>query len=415
MKKLVIVGITFILIGLGLLIYNDYVAKPKREAKELFVEGYEIYQKDDKESINKAIDIFIKVIAKYQDTDAAIKSYFYIAEAYEKLNLNRQAYLKYVTLLNNRDKVPSDMEKEIIARIAKLNIMKQYSEEGIHSLMNLLQNSDNKDFRSRIYTELGHTYLKAGDIQKAKKMFDIALAERSDNEEAILGKARTLKRLGKDGEAYELYDHFLKYYGNFSNYTKDVTGSYEKQLYESGFNDFKKGKYYSAITYFKKYIAQFSNNQRTENSLYWLGESYFALKKYDTAISYFRKVLSNDFHEKDQDAAIKIGYSYFMAKNFDLAVKEFQSYIDNYPKGKYIEKAKEWKEMSSKKIIYKKLNTDIYDEDSNTTSDTIPDKIPNKIPDTTPGTNPDKGVRSGEKNRSNKNIYYGSDDNIAEI
>ena len=393
----------FILMGIGLLIYYDYVEKPKMEAKiiskaaqELFVEGFEIYHRGDKESINKAIDIFIKIIAKYPDTDASIKSYFYIAEAYEKLNLNRQAYLKYVTLINNREKVPSEMEKEINVRIARLNIMKQYSEEGIHSLLSLLHNNYNKDFRSRIYTELGHTYLKTGDLQKAKRMFDLAISERSDNEEAILGKARTLKRLGKDAEAYELYDNFLKYYGSFSNYTKDVNNSYEKQLYESGLNDYKKGKYYSAITYFKKYIAQFSNNQRVENSLYWLGESYFSLKQYDTAISYFRKVLSNNSQEKNQDAAIKIGHSYFMAKNFDLASKEFQSYIDNYPKGKYVERAKQWQEMCDTEIIYKfnKLNIKIEDE---------------------PEASPDQGVRSSEKSNSSKNVYYGSDDNIAEI
>ena len=404
MKKWIIVGMIFILMGIGLLMYYDYVEKPKKEAKiiskeaqELFVEGFEIYQRDDKESINKAIDIFIKIIAKYPDTDASIKSSFYIAEAYEKLNLNRQAYLKYVTLINNIEKIPPEMEKEIAVRIARLSARNKSGEEGIRSLLSLLQNNDNHDFRSRIYTELGHTYLKAGDLQKAKRMFDLAISERSDNEEAILGKARTLKRLGKEGEAYELYDNFLKSYGSFSNYTKDVKSSYEKQLYESGLNEYKKRRYNSAAAYFKKYIAQYPNNQRAENSLYWLGESYFALEQYDAAISCFRKVLLNDSYEKAQDAAIKIGVSYFKAKNFDLASKEFQKYIDAYPKGKYIEMAKQWEEMSAKEFIYKynKLNMDIDEEE----------------PDATP----DQGVFSNEKKKSGKNLYYGSDDNIAEI
>jgi len=402
MKKWIIVGMIFILMGIGLLLYYDFIGKPgkdakitSKEAQELFVEGYEIYQRDDKESINKAIDIFTKIIAKYPDTDAGIKSYFYIAEAYEKLNLNRQAYLKYITLINNRDKIPSDMEKEIGVRIARLNIMKQYSEEGIHSLLTLLQNNYNKDFRSRIYTELGHTYLKTGDLQKAKRMFELALSEKSDNEEAILGKARTLKRLGKDAEAYDLYDHFLKYYGNFSNYTKDVTASYEKQLYDSGLGDYKKGKYYSAITFFKKYLAQFPNNQRAGNSLYMLGESYFSLKQYDTAISYYRRVISGGFRERTQDAAIKIAYSYFMAKNFNLAAREFQNYIDNYPNGKYAERARRWKEMSTKEINYRYNGEDaIIDDDSSTIHN--------------------MGLKSEEK-KSNKNIPYGNDYNIAEI
>jgi len=413
MKKWIIVGMTFILMGIGLLIYYDYVVKPQRDAKmaskeaeELFIESYEIYQRADKESINKAIDIFTKVIAKYPDTDAGIKSYFYIAEAYEKLNLNRQAYLKYITLINNRDKIPSDMEKEINVRLARLNIMKQYSEEGIHSLLTLLQNNYNKDFRSRIYTELGHTYLKIGDLQRAARMFDLALSEKSDNEEAILGKARTLKRLGKDIAAYELYDHFLKYYGNFSNYTRDVSSSYEKQLYESGLSEFRKGRYTSAITFFKKYISQFSNNQRAVNSLYMLGESYYKLKQYDNAISYYRRVIASNFNENDQDALIKIGHSYFEANNFPLAEKEFQRYIDIYPKGKYIEAARQMKERSASgsRNKYQRIETPIDDKkDLNDSSDS-----------NAQNTSSDKGVRSGEQNE-NKNIRYGSDYNIAEI
>ena len=47
-----------------------------------------------------------------------------------------------------------------------------------------------------------------------------------------------------------------------------------------------------------------------------------------------------------------------MAKNYDLASREFQSYIDNYPNGKYIERAKQWKEMSTKEMMYKYKKSD---------------------------------------------------------
>jgi len=367
MKKWILVGIIFIFSGIGFFAYYDSFVKPEREAKELIVEAKMSFERNDKESINKSIDIFTKIIAKYPGTDSSIEAYYYIAEAYEKLNLNRLAYLKYIYLVKGNKKLTSDMEKEINARIARLKIMKRYDEEGIHSLLSLLNHSDNKDFRSRVYTELGHTYLKNTEFQKSKRMFDLALSENGNNEEAILGKARTFKRMGQDEQAYELYDHFLKYYSNFSYYTADVTKSYTKQLYESGINNYRKGRYYPAITYFKKYISQFPGTSKTENSLYWIGESYFALKQYDNAISYLQKVLTNGYYHKDQDAYIKIGYSYFMAKNYDLASREFQSYIDNYPNGKYIIRAKQWKEMSTKEMMYKykksdKPDTNVEDE-----------------------------------------------------
>ncbi len=353
MKQWILAGIILIFMGIGLFAYYDSFVKPEREARELIVEGKMSYERGTAESVNKAIDIFTKVIAKYPKTESAFEAYYYIAQGYEKLNLNRLAYLKYIYLLKNNSKMPAETEQEIKARVARLKIMKRYDEEGIHQLLGLLNYTDNKDFRSKIYTELGHTYLKRGEFANAKRMFDLALEENGSNEEAILGKARTYKRMGKDSQAYELYDHFLKYYANFSYYTGDVTKSYDRQLYDSGINNYRRGKYYPAIEYFKKYLNQFPDSYKSENSLYWIGESYFELKQYDSAIAYFRKTLSNGYYHKDQDAMIKTGYSYFMAKNYDLASREFQSYLDTYPNGKYAVKAKQWKDMSTKEMLYK--------------------------------------------------------------
>lgn len=365
MKQWILVGVIMIFMGIGLFAYYDSFVKPEREARELIVEGKMSYERGTAESVNKAIDIFTKVIAKYPKTESAFEAYYYIAQGYEKLNLNRLAYLKYIYLLKNNSKIAAETEQEIKARVARLKIMKRYDEEGIHQLLGLLNYTDNKDFRSKIYTELGHTYLKRGEYASSKRMFDLALAENGSNEEAILGKARTYKRMGKDTQAYELYDHFLKYYSNFSYYTGDVTKSYDRQLYDSGINNYRRGRYYPAIEYFRKYLNQFPDSYKSENSLYWIGESYFELKQYDNAVSYFKRTLSNGYYHKDQDAMIKTGYSYFMAKNYDLAAREFQSYLDTYPNGKYAVKAKQWKDMSAKEMLYryKKDDTTVPDDE----------------------------------------------------
>lgn len=353
MKHWILVGILFIFFGVALIVYYDSFVKPEREARELLVEGKMSFERGSKESLNKAIDTFTKVVARYPKTDSALDAYYHIAQSYEKLNLNRLAYLKYVYILKSGEDIPAEMLDEIKARIARLKILKRYDEEGIHQLMTALNYSDNKDFRSRVYTELGHTYLKRGEVDRSGRMFDLAIAENGNNEEAIIGKARVYKRMGQDMRAYDLYDHFLKYYANFSNYTDDVNNAYMKQLYESGINNYRRGRYFPAIEFFQRYLQNFPHTDRSENALYWIGESYFSLKRYDSAITYFRRVLSNNYYHKDQDARIKIGYSYFLAKNFDLAAREFQLYIDTYPNGQHINRAKEWKEMSTKELLYK--------------------------------------------------------------
>jgi len=353
MKHWILVGILFIFFGVALIAYYDSFVKPEREARELLVEGKMAFERGSKESLNKAIDTFTKVVARYPKTDSALDAYYHIAQSYEKLNLNRLAYLKYVYILKSNENIPGEMLDEIKARVARLKIMKRYDEEGIHQLMTALNYSDNKDFRSRVYTELGHTYLKRGEVDRSGRMFDLAIAENGNNEEAIIGKARVYKRQGQDMRAYDLYDHFLKYYANFSNYTDDVNDAYMKQLYESGLNNYRRGRYFPAIEFFQRYLKNFSHTERSENALYWIGESYFSLKRYDSAVTYFRRVISNNYYHKDQDARIKIGYSYFLAKNFDLAAREFQLYIDTYPNGQHIIRAKEWKEMSTKELLHK--------------------------------------------------------------
>ena len=356
MKPITIIGIILIVlgIGVGLIVYYENYIKPNSKANELLIEGKLIFERGDKDSVNTAINIFTKVIAKYPKSKAVTDAYYYIGRCYEKLGLNRLAYLKYNYIIkNNAGNLPKEFSKEILVRLAHINILKQYSEEGINQLFAILNQSFNREFRSRVYSELGHTYLKLGEYKRSKRMFDISLTENGSNEDAILGKARANKRMGYDNETYDLYDHFLKYYGAISQYTKDVRRSYKEQAYKSGLNAFRRGGYNNAISFFKRVLRNFPYDKWSENSLYWTGESYFALRKFDTSIDYFNRVLTNSFYHKDQDAQIKKGYAYFMNKKFDLAAKEFQKYLRNYPSGKYAKLARDWKEMSTKELLYR--------------------------------------------------------------
>ncbi|HOW84165.1 MAG TPA: tetratricopeptide repeat protein [Spirochaetota bacterium] len=360
---LTIAGSVVIAAGIGLLIVYLHKVQPEKEARELLVEGKLAYEREDKDSINNSINLFSKIIARYPDTKSADEAIYLIGQGYEKLGLNRLAYLKYVYILKNTKNLSQDLANDIRVRLSRLKIMREHTEEGIDQLLGLVNYSSNNDFRSRIYTELGHAYLKEGDYKKARRMFDIALSENGGNEEAILGKARSFIHLGDDNKAYDLYEYFLKYYGNFSQYAADVRKSFARNLYDSGMRSYRRGSYYPAIEYFKRYLSNFPGDRKVENSLYWIGESYFGLKKYTSAATYFGRVLGNTIYTKDEDALIKRGYSYFMEKKFDLAAREFQTYIEKFPGGKNIETARKWKEMSTKEIMYRIEKDRLPDDD----------------------------------------------------
>ncbi len=361
MKQGIILGAVLVIMGIGVFAYYDRFVRHEREARELLTEGKLIYERGSREAINDSINVFSKVIARYPGTRAESEAYFNIAQAYEKMNLNRLAYLKYVYILKNSKDVDQAFAQEIKARIARLKVMKRYSEEGIYELLGLLNHTDNRDFRSRVYTELGHTYLQMRELEKSKRMFDIALTENGDNEEAILGKARVYKRLGQDDMAYNMYEYYLKYYGNFSHYADDVKHAYIHQVYRTGHENFRRGRYGSAISYFKRVLNHFPDSGYGENCLYWIGQSYFAMHKYGTAIQYYDRVLNNYDNHKDEAARIRKGYAYFLMKKFDLAAREFQVYINSYPRGANIDTARKWKSMSTQEMLYRIENRMIPD------------------------------------------------------
>ncbi|MFW6366157.1 MAG: tetratricopeptide repeat protein [Spirochaetota bacterium] len=378
MKK-ILAGTLLVGIGLLLVAYYDLSFKPESEAEKLYnearlikerAENEELFNQDilysdsmpegqsetysrldNRSAINDAIDLFTKIIARYPDTSYSAKALYHIADSYEKIGLFRLAYLKYSYILKEkRHSLDDQTQKEIIAKLAKLKIKKNYSEEGISQLYSLLEDSTDPQFRSRIYSEIGYSYLKVDEVSRAEQAFELSLREYSENQEAILGKARALKRLGKSSEAFEQYDYFLAHHGLFSQYTRDVKNAYLKQSYATALSHFKNGSYWSAINYFNIVLNRFPGSKYTENSCYWIGESYYKLGRYDTARNYYSKALSNGYYHKDQDSRIKMGYTYFMQKKYDLAAREFQTYIESYPKGRYISIARRWKESSAREL-----------------------------------------------------------------
>jgi tetratricopeptide (TPR) repeat protein len=194
-----ILGLFMMLGGVGIYAYYDSQVRPDKEARELLVEARIGFEKayGSKDEISNSIDLFSKIIAKYPGTKAAAEAYFYIGHGYEKLGLKRLAYLKYVYALKNNRHRNDALDGEVRTRIARLRLERNYNAEGIHQLLSVIGNSDDKNFRGRGYTELGHAYLKQGKFDEARRMFDTALMEDGDNEDAILAPRWSSRKLAR--------------------------------------------------------------------------------------------------------------------------------------------------------------------------------------------------------------------------
>lgn len=340
-------GLALIITAGGLIAVWGLIIKPEYEAKAILTESSLIMERGDRDSLNLTINTLRKVFVAYPKTKAVPQAYMMTAEAYEKLGLYRLAYLKYSYLFRKPLSLSAsdELKSDALVHMNKIRILRNYTEEGVHSLYNMLDSAGNTDLRSKIYSELGQAYLKNNDVTKAKSSFDIALQENSNNEEAILGKARSLKRSGQDSQAYTMYDYFLKYYGSVSPYTADVKSSYMNELYNSGLSSFRAGHYLTAVEFFDRYQSRFGGTRLSENAFYWAGESRYARSEYASAIKYFDRVLTNGFYHKDEDARIKKAYALFALKRFDRAAKEFQTYLRENPRGRFVEEARRYKEI----------------------------------------------------------------------
>ena len=112
--KAIISGLILIVIGVGFFVYYDLNIRPEREARELIVQGNLIAERDDKDSINQAINVYSQIVAKHPKSRLVSEAFFQIGRCYEKLGLYRLAKLKYVYVVKNQPKnLSEDLKKEL--------------------------------------------------------------------------------------------------------------------------------------------------------------------------------------------------------------------------------------------------------------------------------------------------------------
>ncbi len=153
MKNGFIFGVIVIAIGIGLYAYYDNYIRYEREARELLTKGKLIYERGSNSAINDAIIVFSDIISKYPGTPEELEAYFYIAQSYEKQKNNKQAYLKYIYILKNYKNINPTLKNEIMARLARIKTLRNYTDEGIHQLYDSLNNTYDKSSKSRIYSQ----------------------------------------------------------------------------------------------------------------------------------------------------------------------------------------------------------------------------------------------------------------------
>lgn len=284
-----------------------------------------------------------------------------IGESYFMKKEYQAAYPHLKTYLETQ-KQPSESDLYEIGYVASQ--AKKYDEAVFY--YSQLTNS-NSAMSQNAYYQLGNAYLLTGKKQEALSAFRSAYQMNYDPKVQQLAHEQYAKLSYDIGNPFEAAPTVIQ------NYTKKYpsspktaelkgllvksylySGNYKETLeaidklpnsdpetdkvdqevsFLLGTEEFNKGNYDAAETYFTRSLEINQNKEITPRATYWLAQTYFQKGNYPSAITRYERLLNQTFPEKQQ-LSYDLGYAYFKSKKFDKAQAYFKDYLKN-PKSEF--------------------------------------------------------------------------------
>lgn len=357
------VGAVVFTIGAGVfLIEREYIsgdkaARVRLEAGKLQLERF------DEDGLRKGIDELTGVVAQFPDSIHARSARYHLAEAYERLGMRDVALGKYKKLLEMP--LTEELKTHVRFKIAKLQVMRNYSDEGMNQLLLLLNTTADKPLRSEIYLEIGKYYHRKGLSKDAIRNFQNALTENPENREVRAALGYTDADYKNSVALHGILDKTAPVEEKEKKTAEDSKPEKIGGNLAAGIRAFTVGEYGAAIRYLTP-VAN-SSGKDSEDALYYLGNAYLKLKQYKNAVHFLNKAVSNSYRERDEASYIKKGEALYLSNQFSRALRVFTFARTHYPNGKYAQIARDWeaetRSMLGEKTGVKSLEDDDDDDD----------------------------------------------------
>lgn len=237
----------------------DYLAKEKlnkTNQKNFYLQRAHYYQR--RKDYDNMVRNLIAVAPKLKKSDRAGRVYFIIGQVYQKLGLDAEAYRYYKNCVAKNPDYETDFYARLyMAQVAEISRSRDLASSR-KIFNNLLKDSKNREFRDKVYYEMGVFEAKHNNVSEAVESYTQAIREGSNKQ--------------IDGEAYlrlgELYYDTLKNYqlsqAYYDSAVKALSPAYEN---------------YQAIETRSKVLNRFVDNLKT---IAWQ-DSLLVMAKMDTA------------------------------------------------------------------------------------------------------------------------------------
>ncbi|GEM_PF-2370964 len=327
----------------------------------------------DTSDIRHGIEIYNELVHNNVGDTYSAEALYKIGRGYERLSKQDNDMEKIAAAQEKYSQVVSqyphsEWSQRALIRIANINARRGNFDEAQAQLDHILVTFPNTPLKTDVYNEKGEIYYMEHDFDKA--LYQFHREENLNDDRAFVGRIKTY--VAKDDSesrerAIALAEEFLDY-RRLSQHTDEVVDLFLKTTYTYADDLYREGAFIYARKFFKKIIDRFPDTLEGEESLYMMAVSYFDQEYFKTAISYFSKTLNNKLTYKDESAQYGKALSYFRlvdasqsytkVENLRLAYEEAQKVIDNYPGGKYINKANKLKRSISRYYppLYESLN-----------------------------------------------------------
>lgn len=318
----------------------------------------------------RAIQYFDKSLTQPLNNDLKHNAMFWKAEAaYATKSPSAEALYKDVISSGN-----DVMKQKSRYGLAYLNYNNKDYKQASAYFKEFLKGKSDESTRQNFedaLVRIGDCYLATKNYNDAITYYDQAIKEnRSEKDYAMYQKGLTLRFLGKNQEAQQMFDKIAAQYPN-SRLVDDA-------LFQNGALALDNGNYQNAVTILSKMIRERPKSSLIPQALAKRALSYSNLKNFEAAIIDYKLILQkygnsdeadnallglqqnlnavgrpedfmsivDDFKKNNPDNSSVEGLEYQSAKNLYLnekyanAASAFQKYIKNYPNNTNVFEAK---------------------------------------------------------------------------
>ncbi|TGK20939.1 hypothetical protein EHO61_03525 [Leptospira fluminis] len=349
---ILVTGFLFICAGLLTGIYTALIQENdsgNRSVLEKIREGEEYLKHSNAKSTEKALDIFSELSAKELPTQFGFRIKYDLGRALEKTN-DKMLALGIYRELNQKDDLSREERAKVAYGLGNLLLKLNRDEEGKGHLEEVLRISGDNKLRSNALSAIADYYMKKGNYELSRKNYVLAIQEDPENVKARVRWGKSLRKMGRDWSAYDVYEDYVQADAYFDKDKSSVDSEFRTGLLEKGRQLYFRKQYYGAIDSLKKALDLGVSEKAREQAWYYIAESYDSLGKSDSALQYLNKILENSDSTMDQAALFRKGTIYFRGGNYEKAASIFQEANDRNHDNALGRKAAAWKKEALDQI-----------------------------------------------------------------